>query len=280
MTDVTVTQHHGGEKATVSPIAAVKNSQGTLKTATTAQGSLVTRPLEPTDRVRIGPGEGMEVTLEQAVQYGHLTKNQDGSYSDASGSSQESRTDSKATSETSDTNDEQNDSPEDSQAALEVSQGSLETLQDWANSARELTGGNTALVGMVGEVIERGPDQLPALMKSMCEHYGVEPEKAQATMLETFNDVQQGISEYVTAFGAEPEAFFNTVYANDRSAFRGAVIAAVFEENTAPLFELVSKFKRSGQGKATEDEGQTVKVQINGHTVEMDKATARARGLL
>lgn len=267
--------HHGGVQTTVSPIASVRDSQGVLGTATSPQGSIISRPLEPTDRVRIGDGEGIEVSVEQAVSKGLLEKTDDGGFRDVSGVTE-------APSSPQDQNSKEtpNENPESTEGFLAVSEGTQDALNDWAASAREMTGGNSSIVSMVGEVMEKGTDTLPTVLQEMCKHYGVSADQAKATMQEVVGDIQVGMAELVTAHGVDPQAFFDDVYTNKGAAFRAATIAAVFGQDTGPLSRLVSAFKRGGQGMADHDAGEAVMVTIDGHKIEMDKASARARGLI
>jgi|GEM_PF-4155240 len=213
----------------------------------------------------------MEVTVEQAVSYGHLMKNADGTYSDVQASSDMT--------EDASQQEPTNSEPED---GILITDETADTLADWSATLHEFTGSKSAMVGLIGDIIANGPDHTPNVMKSLSIEYGQDLGKVQNTIRTMYDDVSRGLVEVVEAEGVNVEDFFNYTKASDPAAYRSAIVEAAITQSTGALKTLINRFKSTPQGYEaySQDAGQVVTVKVGGSPIEMDKAQAKRLGFI
>lgn len=256
---------------TTTPIAAVAESDGVLGTARTRGGSTMTRELRGTDVVRVGPGAGVETTVDQAVRLGYLQRHADGTYGDIDPKDNPDvkRAEAQKAAQ---------EAGPDLSEALEVDEVVSSTLANWSGALKGIGANPVAVVAS----IVRNPGELPEALAALARQHGVSHAKLHADVQRIAGAVESSMAEYVARDGVKDFAsFWSHVQANNAPELVASAMAQVlFMGDARPLREFAKRYVSATAAGVNASPRESVEVVIGGRKMTVGKAFAARNGLI
>jgi hypothetical protein len=266
--DVSVRDGNETIQVRPEPISDIANSKGVLATATDHTGGTIAgRPVQETDVVTVN---GVQMSADQAVTHGFLTKDQTGKFVDVS--DEEAR---KALDGGKAADEERRRAEKEiffQEHAIEVAAATETTINDLTALAEA---SRIPPVGVVTELM-RSPGTLPTALTDAILRKGGDPAATHAKINEAMSDIKTGIEDVVMKKAGLPREslveFWSWVGGSKPLDDKRAALSTLFHGDTRGYVELARQYRdmmgiRLNEAKDLE----TFEVTHDGHTRTMVK---------